>query len=120
MLLGGKGFQAVNIVGWAKSPAGANDIAHWARATLPTRSSRRARTAWAKGRERQRKLHDTANAPLPTLQSVVFAELVVASRYRIPLALCRASALAALAVAHPRRRAPIWDLKVGAPITAHP
>ena len=44
----------------------------------------------------------------------------MASRYRIPLILCAACAMAALAVAQPMRRATIWDLKVGAPIAAQP
>src|SRR5260370_37203494 len=51
---------------------------------------------------------------------MTFAEAIVASRYQIPLALCMACALAALAVAQPMRRATIWDLKVGAPIAEQP
>src|SRR5215470_314584 len=51
---------------------------------------------------------------------MMFAEAIVAGRYRIPLALCTMCAMAALAVAQPMRRATIWDLKVGAPIAEQP
>src|SRR6266446_5053125 len=56
------------VVGWAKSPAAAGDLARWPRATLPTRSSCEA------GRGGQRRMTVRANnparhdAPLPTLQ----------------------------------------------------
>jgi hypothetical protein len=51
---------------------------------------------------------------------MMFAEAIVAGRYRIPLAFCTVCAMAALAVAQPMRRATIWDLKVGAPIAEQP
>src|SRR5216684_2045300 len=51
---------------------------------------------------------------------MTFAEVVVAGRHRIPVALCAACLMAAQALAQPMRRATIWDLKVGAPIAEQP